>query len=501
MYLSMARKKICPGTILVCLLALTGKLPAMETTIELGRQSAWTEIQSFDGVIETVGRWGLNDLTLDMAEYAPDGQTDLLFHFNRPGEADSAGAYKFKTSPPPISPDLFALGKGSALFQATGDGALVSIPSGSLFAPGAVWQDFTLEFWLHPSTLTRTETVFSWKGAEMDGTGITIQSVIATIRDRRVTWDFRNFFTLPDGKRLSLTLGGIAQLLPRAWHHHLLRYDSSLGLLEYLLDGVPEAIVHTTQSGREGGSVAVPRIGIGFPGELIIGSDFSGFLDELRLTKRFVDSPSIKPFAAKSGTAVSKIIDLGYTGTRISRIQSVYSTPSDSSVAFYYKVSDTWTGPKTLATTAGWIQFDPAKGFGDAVRGRYVQVMVELFPDGRKSNSPNVSSLAVVFEPNLPPTPPAGIVVTPGNGQVTVTWRKVNDLNVKGYRVYFGDAPHTYLHADSPLDAGNSTRLEIKNLENGNLYYFTVTAYDDSDPPQESGFSAESSSRPSRIYP
>jgi hypothetical protein len=82
----------------------------------------------------------------------------------------------------------------------------------------------------------------------------------------------------------------------------------------------------------------------------------------------------------------------------------------------------------------------------------------------------------------------------------------VNDLNLKGYRVFYGDAPHTYLgtgaeEGDSPLDAGASTRLEITGLENGRLYYFAVAAYDDSDPPQLSAFSAELSARPSRIYP
>ena len=495
----MARNRIRPGTLLVCLLVFAGKLPAMEKVIELGKESAWKELLSSDGVTQTTGRWGLNDLTLDMAEYQTDGETELLFHFNRPGEADSAGAYSFTSPPPATTPDIFALGKGSAVYQAAGDGTLVSIPPGSLFTPGAVWQDFTIEFWLHPSTLTRTESILSWKGAEREGSDIAPQSLFATIRDRKVTWDFRNFFTLPNGKRLSITLAGITPLLPKAWNHHLLRFDSSLGLLEYLLDGTPEAITHATESGREGGSIAVPRIGAGFPGELVIAPDFSGFLDELRLTRSFVDSPTIMRFAGKSGTAVSRIIDLGYTGTRISRIQSVYSTPSDSSVSFYYKVSDAWTGPKTLATP--WVPFDPAKHFVDAVRGRYVQVMVELFPDGRRSRSPQVSSLAVVYEPNLPPTPPGGILTSPGNGKVSVSWRKVNDLNVKGYRVYFGDAPHTYLHENSPMDAGNSTSLEISGLENGKLYYFTVTAYDDSDPPQESESSAESSARPSRIYP
>ncbi len=112
----------------------------------------------------------------------------------------------------------------------------------------------------------------------------------------------------------------------------------------------------------------------------------------------------------------------------------------------------------------------------------------------------------IVYEPNLPPTPPAGLIATPGNGKVTLSWRKVNDLNVKGYLVYYGSAPHSYLgtgatQGDSPIDAGAGTTLVIDGLQNGSLYYFSVVAYDSSDPRQQSQFSPEVSARPSRIYP
>jgi hypothetical protein len=96
-------------------------------------------------------------------------------------------------------------------------------------------------------------------------------------------------------------------------------------------------------------------------------------------------------------------------------------------------------------------------------------------------------------------------VATPGNGKVTLTWRTVNDLNVKGYLVFYGTSPHNYLgtgaaQGDSPIDAGASTTLEIGGLENGSLYYFAVAAYDTSDPRQQSEFSGEISARPSRMY-
>jgi len=128
-----------------------------------------------------------------------------------------------------------------------------------------------------------------------------------------------------------------------------------------------------------------------------------------------------------------------------------------------------------------------------------------LYPDGTRNLSPRVSSLRVVYEPNEPPAPPAGLMAAAGNGKVTLSWRAVNELDVKGYMVYYGTSPHNYLgtgaaQGDSPVDAGTNTSIEISGLTNGSLYYFAVVAYDDSIPPQRSDFSPEVSARPSRIY-
>jgi hypothetical protein len=325
---------------------------------------------------------------------------------------------------------------------------------------------------------------------------------------RRIAWEFDGLFALPSaqgGARIAVTLLGTRQLLPRVWHHHLLRFDSREGLLEYALDGVPEGIAHVTSNGKESGTIAVPRIGRESSGPLTLGAGFTGLIDELRISRRFVESPTLQRYLGRTGTATSRIIDLGFSGTRILRIEAVTSTPADSSVGFYYQVADGWTRQKLLLGPVDWVPFTPPGDFKDGLRGRYVQLMVELFPDGTRMHSPRLSSLRIVYEPNFPPIPPAGLVAAPGNGTVTLSWRKVNELGVKGYRIFYGSEPHNYLgrgaaQGASPLEAGDKTAFEITGLANGSLYYFAVVAVDGSDPPQQSDFSAEVSARPSRIY-
>ncbi len=505
----MIRNGIRSGALLVCLLLSPHAASSLERSIELGKEQLWNDMQTLDGVTRVDGRWGFKDLALSYGEYVPDASTELLLHFDTDAPPEPANTYRFIDAGPRIQTRVFATGGGSAMFNGDKQGVRLEAPPGALFAPGAVWGDVTIEFWLYPATLSNGENVLSWTGAaKTEASGqprLTAQTMRCFIRDRMLVWDFQNIFTLPSGQRMPVTVAGTRKLIPRTWHHHLLKYSATDGLLEYVIDGVPEAIVHVTDTGSETGSVAVPRLGLEEADPLVLGAGLTGFLDELRISRRVVDDPMIQRYAGRTGTATSSIIDLGFTATRISRIEAVSTTPGDSGVEFYYQVSDAWQNPRLLKTPTDWVPFTPPGNFKDTLKGRYLQLMVVLYPDGTRNLTPRVSSIRIVYEPNEPPSPPAGLLAAPGNGKVTLSWRTVNELDVKGYLVYYGTSPHNYLGAgaqegDSPVDAGAKTSIEISGLANGNLYYFAVVAYDDSVPPQKSDFSTEVSARPSRIY-
>ncbi len=512
MYISMGRKGIRLSAMLaLCLCLISPSLFGEEKAIELGKDKRWRDMRSLDGLAVVPGRWGFQDLALSTGEYAVDRTTEMLFHFNATGESDARAAYELAKDGPLVADSVSALGSGSAAFTGSSSGVDLIAPSGSLFSPGAVWGDFTIEMWLYPATLANGETILAWEGSLKQGDTRIAQSLRASLVDRKLAWDFAELFTLPDGKRLRVRLAGTRQLLPRVWHHHMLRFDARTGMLEYLLDGVPEAIAWLTSSGGEAGDVAVAKIGREHSSPVSLGAGFTGFLDELRVSRSFVEDPTLRRFLGRTGSAVSSILDLGFTATRILRIEATASEPGDSAVQFSYQVSDLWNGPRLLKGDTDWVPFRPSSDLPETVRGRYVQLMVELFPDGTRTQSPRVSSIRVVYEPNIPPVPPGGLVASAGNGKVSLSWRKSTEPGVKGYLVYFGEAPSTYLGATSalgagasapgsPIDAGQSTRIEIGGLANGTLYYFAVAAYDSSEPRQQSAFSAEVSARPSRIF-
>jgi hypothetical protein len=509
MYRTMIRKQLTSGTLLLCLFLSSVGLSGLEKAVEVGKENLWADMMSLEGLTSVPGRWGFQDLVLSGGAYTMDSATELLLHFDSRGQADATGNYTITGNGPALSSSLSAVGGASAAFTGDRRGVTLGGAPGSMFSMGAVWGDFTIEFWLYPANLADGESVLSWngsdRGASAQGSQVLNQGIVCFIRDRRLVWDFTNLFKLPGADRIPIRLTSTRQILPRAWHHHLLRFNARVGLLEYRLDGLPEAVAHVTDTGTENGSIAVPVLGTAYAGPLVLGAGFTGFMDELRISRRAVDDPVLARFLGKTGTATTRIIDLGYSSTRIARIESVTTTPADSGIEFSYQAADTWGGRKSLKSDTDWIPFVPGMDFGESLKARYIQVRVELYPDGTRTKSPRLSSLTVIYEPNLPPVPPAGLVVTPGNGKVTLTWRKVNDQNVKGYVVFYGTSPRNYLGTgaapgDSPIDAGDATTLEIGGLENGALYYFAVAAYDTSDPRQQSEFSAEISARPSRMY-
>lgn len=113
------------------------------------------------------------------------------------------------------------------------------------------------------------------------------------------------------------------------------------------------------------------------------------------------------------------------------------------------------------------------------------------------SSSKPPSSISNPSQASL--TAPQILAVTPGNNSVVLVWNPVNGAT--GYRIYYASEPNLLINNIASFDDG--TRLEnvtspyeIKNLRNGEKYYFVVTAFNATD---ESAASAEVSATPSAI--
>lgn len=64
---------------------------------------------------------------------------------------------------------------------------------------------------------------------------------------------------------------------------------------------------------------------------------------------------------------------------------------------------------------------------------------------------------------------------TPNKFSAFVTWHPNSELDLAGYKIYYGTEPGVY---HNNIDVGNRTQYEIIGLNVGQDYYFAVTAYD-----------------------
>ena len=89
---------------------------------------------------------------------------------------------------------------------------------------------------------------------------------------------------------------------------------------------------------------------------------------------------------------------------------------------------------------------------------------------------------------DVPSDVPSAVACITGPSPALLTWDPVSDPNLAGYHVYYGTTGGPY--PQQPLDvAPNAATATVTGLSSGTTYYFVVTAYDTSIPPNESNFS------------
>ena len=72
------------------------------------------------------------------------------------------------------------------------------------------------------------------------------------------------------------------------------------------------------------------------------------------------------------------------------------------------------------------------------------------------------------------------------SAQISLAWDGSSDSDICGYKVYYGNASRDY---NFSMDVGNWTSCTISGLEQVEVYYFAVTAYNTQG--SESGYSNE----------
>ena len=470
-------------------------------TLILGAEDEWKGTV-LNNLKTSAGKGGFTDLVLNRSELiSTPGTTDLLLSLNEPIQRDQSGNYSV-IEHPEYSTTYFKSGGGSATFDREHRMVLQPDSRGSLFSPLTNWEDFTIEFWLYAANPKEGESIIQWKGLGKKGNDIYSQSILCHFTNRRLVWSFSNIFQMPESPESYYEISG-DPVLPRQWNHHMLRYNSHTGMLEYLINGQPSAIIYTTNDGNESNTVYTPRIG-DEPGELVLGSGMTGFLDEFRIEKQFLEDLSTRDYKLP-GYGISPVLDLKFSDSKLNSLAAVENSRGNSAVFPYYfttnslleaeRVRMDFSGEETILDTEGyWKPFTDLDG---SSRGRYLLMAFLMYPDMKEDLSPGLSFLEVNYTPSLPPLPPAYLFAeTDEQGRVKVEWNLSASPDVEGYLLFFGENPGEYIYPGSPLKIEKGNYTLIEGLSPFKQYFFAVKSYTGSESPRYSDFSEEISIRP-----
>ncbi len=485
--------------IIISFLFLTGSLFSLNSEINIGGATGWDKIETWANIELIEGKRGYTSLGLKSAIYNSNGLTDLLIHFDDSEIVDSSGNYLIKTQ---IENTYLkrSIGNGSGVFRGSKESITLYPEPGAIFSGNEVLDNFSIEFWLNPSRFSENPILISYQGTLRDEKGdIAAQELSCSIENRKLIWKLNNIF-FTEEKNTNIELQGLSSIIPDVWHHHLLRFDGSSGLIEYLIDGRLEAIQYASKTGTEDGTIFFPLISSSGNNHLTIGKNFTGYMDELRITKDFIQNPVLNRYQETSGTSVTQIIDLGRSNSILKKITIEHEIPKDSAIFFNYNISDNL---ELMFDESNWIGFHPPEMLISKNKGRYLRIKMDIQTDGEEIRTPSISEINVTYEKNLKPLAPSFFHGTGKENAVTLSWPKMSEPDIEGYLIYYGTSKGVYfgseaIEGSSPLTIQGKeiTNITIHGLEYGKLYHFAIAAFDGAGPEYPGLLSKEITVRP-----
>jgi hypothetical protein len=413
-----------------------------------------------------------------------DPSVKLLFHFDQQESGflkDSSGNYKslsarYRTSKNSISgfsanfvrPEHKIIIQSASFLKGFNQKISQSSP--------LLTQSFSIDFWIYLTSPNNHSEVFS----KISRSGGKLSGIRILIKSGRLVLHAINFFQkiLKEGDSLwnvksnplfkskEIILTGRKPLKEKEWYHITLAYNYLTGRLVFIQNGLENASIYTTDTGKRTGVIYHPLRKKFDASPMVIGESFFGFIDEFRITNKYVVNdeginhdiissyyPDVKikynllKRKHVSGVALSPVFSTKYSRASFNSVDWTVDVPSGShgymEVRFSSKPFDVFD--KKIR----WVRI--GKGEKNIPRIQFFQwrFFLTATPDGQKT--PALRDVKINFSEDFPPLPPQKVKVIPelsSSNKICLEWNRNAEVDVVtggGYNIYYGFKSGEYL--------------------------------------------------------
>lgn len=485
--------------------------------------------------------------------------TECLLSFNKGSgdlRKDDTKKYTVLDADYIFMPNDQALGKGCAFFYKKNH--IVRLESSKNLWLGSCDDlgSFTIETRFLTKSIKKEGVLFSRIGY-LPGTKKGIELVL---KNGTVQAHFYNIFEKDMKKWHTVYLNRGTAIEKDTWYHALISFDRISGRLSKYLNGHEEETIYITDDGTPFNNVYTPSFGSrDNKGELtcldtppaIIGKDFIGYIDEMRICYEDYSALQKKSDIAATkykgillsgrtpinieGVITSPVYSFDNTGTMIIEVDWSQELKKNTFIWLEFRISDYLftednSDLKWFRITRGQRNiFLKKDDSGEYLRGRYFQWKAHLVASPEGTESPVLTKVKVAYMNDKSPNPPEFLETKQiGDKIVTLKWMKNVDSDISGYRVYYGIKENAYdgiisqIHGKpitNTISQGDYIEITLTNdiieenrsldrrelltfplLKNTVLYYFAITAYDSYKPGtpynHESTLSKSTTARP-----
>ncbi len=472
-----------------------------EAKFELGGKAGWNSLSVSRNIKMRKGKFGLDSIGLTSSTVNTSEKTDMYISFDFDEPVEETGSYSLVDYSVIKTDHAKAkFGEGAGLcnpLSETGGVKLTPMPH-SFFAGNTVLKSFTIEFWLYPQSTESGSTILKWWSSLIDKKKAVYQNIVASILGNKLEWSFFNIWQDNSNNGIDVKLLGKSAVIPETWSHHLITYNDETGLLEYRMNGKVEDILYMTETGRE--SAQITHSMLGAPSDVIIALNYSGLIDEIKVTKQFTEQNMpheimslFDKYPLSGGRIETNLIDTAGKNSYAKMLYASVDKPEQTDIEFFIRSADNrfnWN-----ETYPEWKTVKPNETIKN-ITGKFFQLACSIYPDADGTKSPLVHSLSLLYEKDTEPLPPTKVFVKAFDGAAELSWAPSIDTDTKGYLIYFGEKKGEYQCDGSPIDAGNVTKFKIENLKNGTIYFFAIAAYDEENGEHVGSVSKEVYARP-----